>query len=140
MLCYRMLAPIFILSGDYDVKNGRPYLPKAIPFGLWQAVVPSGCWVQQPRGQATFTTSPEGVETLKVRHFPHPAIDELLEPCPGSDFQAGHGGGGAEVVAEVAETCHDFVGHGFSDDLQPFLGGLRRKHTQRTGILASLWA
>ena len=31
----------------------------------------------------------DGVETLKVRRFPHPTIDEILDNWPGLDFKAG---------------------------------------------------
>ena len=36
----------------------------------------------------------DGVEILKVKTFPHLTINELLEPCPGSDFEASSGEGG----------------------------------------------
>ncbi|CAJ1384461.1 unnamed protein product [Effrenium voratum] len=37
--------------------------------------------------EASFETNREGVETLRVRRYPHPTIDEILEPFPGTDFK-----------------------------------------------------
>lgn len=51
--------------------------------------------------EATFVTSPEGVETLKVRRFPHPTIDEILDNCPGNDFK--------EKIEEAFQQGADLV-------------------------------
>lgn len=68
------------LSLDFRIEFYTPF----IFLGFYSVF---SCSAAQPC-QATFVTSPEGVETLKVRRFPHPTIDEILDNCPGNDFKA----------------------------------------------------
>ena len=46
----------------------------------------------------------DGVEILKVKTFPHLTINELLEPCPGSDFEAARAVPGQKMGGRVGKV------------------------------------
>eukprot|EP00435_Cladocopium_sp_Y103_P038935 s2865_g10.t1 len=90
------------------------YFPAGNVGNFKENVFPKGTAVPKPflgalaaakgaaaTAEATFVTSPEGVETLKVRRFPHPTIDEILDSCPGSDFK--------EKIEEAFQQGADLV-------------------------------
>lgn len=98
-------------DGKFCVAN---YFPAGNMGNFKENVFPEGTAVPKPfagalaaakgaaaTAEASFATSPEGVETLKVRRSPHPTIDELLENCPGSDFK--------ERISEAFQQGADLV-------------------------------
>ncbi len=59
--------------------------------------------------EAVFEVNGDGVEILKVKTFPHLTINELLEPCPGSDFEASSGEGGVWGPTKMGGKSVGFV-------------------------------